>query len=596
VIGSFPQIQAADRLWSPRASSSRSAMRLPSELRSVAVALLLTVCGAVAPALAQPVLEGVATSTSGGASSINLGIPASSDVTEIGDLLVAVVGVRINPSTATPAGWTAVSGHAGFNEATCSSDDEGIACQLSTFWKFATGGETSVVISFGAAVIRQAAGAVFRYSSTNTVDPINPVATSPGTSNTPTAPAVVTTENNSRVIQVVVSDTNGGSFPQLPLTASPPNEVFNLNSATPLTRDSIVMGGAEFAEPVAGTNTGTSEWTGGEENWRGSTFVIRPMQTIIDADLSISKSVDPSKVNPGDNIVYTITAANNALSPGDVTGADVDDIFDSSLTCNWTCAPAGAATCAAGGSGNIDDTVNLPIGASIAYTATCAVSALASGTISNTATVVAPVGVNDTDAGNNSAMVAVDINQAPVAQCQNVTVDANASCEASASIDNGSFDPDNDLPLVLSQDPTGPYSLGDTSVELTVTDDLGLSDMCTATVTVQDVSDPVVTCNTGSGTIIPPDAPISFTASATDNCSVASVVVSDLECAFVNGAGKVVNKAESCVVSASGDTVTIDDSGGVGDVITWTATAIDGSGNESSESCQITVLNPNTNP
>ena len=56
--------------------------------------------------------------------------------------------------------------------------------------------------------------------------------------------------------------------------------------------------------------------------------------------------------------------------------------------------------------------------------------------------------------------------------------------------------------------------------------------------------------------------------------------------------GKRIDKTESCVVSIDGDEITILDSGGVGDIITWTVVATDSSGNQSSTDCEITVENP----
>lgn len=50
-------------------------------------------------------------------------------------------------------------------------------------------------------------------------------------------------------------------------------------------------------------------------------------------------------------------------------------------------------------------------------------------------------------------------NQPPVAICQNFTVSANSSCQASASVNNGSYDPDGD-PITLTKIPAGPYGLG----------------------------------------------------------------------------------------------------------------------------------------
>jgi hypothetical protein len=87
---------------------------------------------------------------------------------------------------------------------------------------------------------------------------------------------------------------------------------------------------------------------------------------------------------------------------------------------------------------------------------------------------------------DTEALFRLDIpvgNQPPVAVCQDVTVAAGSSCEADASVDGGSFDPDDD-PITLEQTPPGPYGLGETEVTLTVTDDQDASDTCMATVTV----------------------------------------------------------------------------------------------------------------
>jgi len=85
------------------------------------------------------------------------------------------------------------------------------------------------------------------------------------------------------------------------------------------------------------------------------------------------------------------------------------------------------------------------------------------------------------------------VNQVPVAKCKNVTVSAGPACTASASVDNGSLDPDGDS-ITLTQTPPGPYGLGPNPVTLKVTDVFGGSSTCTATVTVVDTTPPVVTC------------------------------------------------------------------------------------------------------
>jgi YVTN family beta-propeller protein len=119
--------------------------------------------------------------------------------------------------------------------------------------------------------------------------------------------------------------------------------------------------------------------------------------------------------------------------------------------------------------------------------------------------------------------IAITPNRAPVASCHDVTVAAGPSCTATASIDNGSSDPDGDA-LTLGQAPPAPYSLGATSVTLTATDSFGASGRCTGTVTVVDNTPPMITCPpsiTTKGNI--PDDPAANvdpgTPTATDNCS-----------------------------------------------------------------------------
>lgn len=133
------------------------------------------------------------------------------------------------------------------------------------------------------------------------------------------------------------------------------------------------------------------------------------------ADLAITKTDGVASVNAGGSTTYTITASN--AGPDAVTGATVADTFPAACTSvNWTCVGAGGGTCTAAGSGNISDSVNLPSGGSVTYTATCAVSSGASGSLVNTATVSAPAGTTDPTPGNNSATDTDTINSilAPV--------------------------------------------------------------------------------------------------------------------------------------------------------------------------------------
>src|SRR5439155_6355498 len=84
-------------------------------------------------------------------------------------------------------------------------------------------------------------------------------------------------------------------------------------------------------------------------------------------------------------------------------------------------------------------------------------------------------------------------NAVPVAKAKNVTVFADDTCSANASIDDHSSDADGD-PLTITQSPPGPYPLGTTPVQLTVTDPKGATSQATATVTVVDNTPPAFLC------------------------------------------------------------------------------------------------------
>ncbi len=115
-------------------------------------------------------------------------------------------------------------------------------------------------------------------------------------------------------------------------------------------------------------------------------------------------------------------------------------------------------------------------------------------------------------------------NEPPVAVCQSVTTNANASCQAnlvSADFDGGSFDNDGSI-TGRSINPTGPFGKGVHQVVLTVTDNNGASASCTTTVTVVDNTLPTITCPGNVHATAPAgqsNAVVNFGApTATDNC------------------------------------------------------------------------------
>jgi uncharacterized repeat protein (TIGR03803 family) len=151
----------------------------------------------------------------------------------------------------------------------------------------------------------------------------------------------------------------------------------------------------------------------------------------------------------------------------------------------------------------------------------------------------------------------------PVAKCKNVTVSADASCSADASIDDGSYSPNAGDTITLVQSPAGPYPLGDTVVTLTATDNRGPVNSGSAIVTVVDTTPPAISrpqnieadATSSAGAVVSFQAP-----AASDNCTLAGITSSP----------------------ASGSTFAIGDT-----TVVWTAT--DAAGNQASFSFTVHV-------
>jgi len=75
----------------------------------------------------------------------------------------------------------------------------------------------------------------------------------------------------------------------------------------------------------------------------------------------------------------------------------------------------------------------------------------------------------------------------PIAIAQNVTVTAGTNGTANANVNNGSSDPDAN-PITITQNPAGPYPIGSTLVEMTVTNEVGGFAQASATVLVNAIS------------------------------------------------------------------------------------------------------------
>jgi uncharacterized repeat protein (TIGR01451 family) len=159
-----------------------------------------------------------------------------------------------------------------------------------------------------------------------------------------------------------------------------------VSSATgSLSNTATVTAPAGVTDPTPANNTATD------------TDTLMPQ-----ANLGITNTDGVTTATPGGSVTYTISATNSS-GPSAAPGSNVADTFPASLACTWTCVGANGGTCTASGSGNINDTVNLPKTGSVTYTASCNISAAATGSLVNTSTVSTSATVTDPTPANNTA-------------------------------------------------------------------------------------------------------------------------------------------------------------------------------------------------
>ncbi|MEO5558610.1 MAG: hypothetical protein ABIO49_02580 [Dokdonella sp.] len=134
------------------------------------------------------------------------------------------------------------------------------------------------------------------------------------------------------------------------------------------------------------------------------------------ADLSISIDNGTNEIETGQWVTYQIVASTNGPSSASAT-VGVDFPFGLS-SCSWTCSASGGASCAASGSGNINETVNLPPPAgdlsNATFVATCFVDTSISmpppATLSvpaNVASSVSDPNLDDNAASDTDALIPV---------------------------------------------------------------------------------------------------------------------------------------------------------------------------------------------
>ncbi|MDP2270079.1 MAG: hypothetical protein Q8K32_05045 [Archangium sp.] len=213
------------------------------------------------------------------------------------------------------------------------------------------------------------------------------------------------------------------------------------------------------------------------------------------------------------------------------------------------------------------------------------------------------------DVGVTMAMTVAGplVNQPPRANAGvDQTVECNQAGGASLGLDgSGSTDPDSNLAsftwfsgtragtIIGHQSNASIVQAAATSATyvLRAIDRAGQADEDSVGVAVVDTTPPVIACNNPPA-IIPPRAPVAYTASATDVCDPGvAAVVTAVECFKISPNGNRVPKDKACGATFTGATLNLPKGGGVDDQIQWTVRAVDLAGNVTTRTCEVRVVN-----
>lgn len=181
------------------------------------------------------------------------------------------------------------------------------------------------------------------------------------------------------------------------------------------------------------------------------------------------------------------------------------------------------------------------------------------------------------------------VNTPPLAVCTNPSLTTSASaCNAPASVDGGSSDPNGDT-LTFEQVPPGPYAPGTTPVTLHVRDGDEGEDTCEALVTVTDSRPPVISCPTAAVKRPKKGLEHNFGIPATDNCEMESFALATapaeavVHCFSVK---KEVTTVQPCTIVADATGVHVTLFPKKKSTMVWTIEAEDVHGNTASRQCE----------
>jgi uncharacterized repeat protein (TIGR01451 family) len=150
------------------------------------------------------------------------------------------------------------------------------------------------------------------------------------------------------------------------------------------------------------TDTATLKATG-EKSSAVSTLQLTGTTSTPPADLAITNTDGQTTAVPGLSTTYTIVVSNNG--GGVAVAAAVVDHFPAAITFpSWTAtASPGSSVAQSSANGDINTTVTLLPGGKVTFTVLAQIDPLATGTLSNTATVSPPSGLTDPTPDDNTA-------------------------------------------------------------------------------------------------------------------------------------------------------------------------------------------------
>ena len=176
------------------------------------------------------------------------------------------------------------------------------------------------------------------------------------------------------------------------------NDVLAINAGFPSIK--LVVGVAQSA-PASLVNTASV--SGGAQVNQSNDTSSDTVSISSSSNLSIVKTDNSAVAVPGTNVVYTITVTN--AGPSDAIGVGVLDALPGTLSnASWKCTAAANSSCTAvGGSGDINQTLNLAANSSAVFTLSANLSSDANSNLVNTASLLVPTGTTDPDLSNNTA-------------------------------------------------------------------------------------------------------------------------------------------------------------------------------------------------